>query len=651
MFTSGWMGKVLRVDLTNGEISTEPLKEDLMLNFIGGRGINSSLLYSETGPATDPLGGDNKLIIGTSPLTGTLVPTSSRFTITAKSPLTGILGDANAGGAFAPELKYAGYDFIIIQGISNKPVYLWIEDDRVVIKDAAHLWGKTTYETDRMIKEEICDKEIRVLSIGLAGENLVKIAGIVTGVNIAARCGLGAVMGSKKLKAIAVKGSRTINIAHPDKMLKLVDIIFEDYKTCQAWNWYPKLGWTTGQRGMGLSGSAPIKNYLVSGGNDNEKRQAFLDVETSEKYRFKDIACFSCPLACNKWLHMDRLGMKKAPVAGTGHMAIWEIYDYPFHVEVNDLCEAYGMDIYSVQGAISAAMEWYEKGIITKKETNGMEVKFGNKDAAISLVHKIANREGFGNILAEGSIMAGKIIGADPDTTPACGYGKGTDHGPIDCTSMAMLTLALSVSTRGGGHVRCTPPMAWWGEEITLPERWKKIYRNAGAEEIINKPWVCHPVIADIVTYFETINTSADIIEICKNTMEYYYFYGFKGREVKDDLEWHAEWIEAVTGVNVDRHYMETVAKRVLTLEKAYNVREGKLREDDMPSHRFMEKRRGGPLDGKALDEKELQRLFDFYYEIHGWDPRTSVPKRKTLEELGLTYVADDLENKVPGPN
>jgi aldehyde:ferredoxin oxidoreductase len=216
---------------------------------------------------------------------------------------------------------------------------------------------------------------------------------------------------------------------------------------------------------------------------------------------------------------------------------------------------------------------------------------------------------------------------------------------------MAMLTLALSVSTRGGGHVRCTPPMAWWGEEITLPERWKKIYRNAGAEEIINKPWVCHPVIADIVTYFETINTSADIIEICKNTMEYYYFYGFKGREVKDDLEWHAEWIEAVTGVNVDRHYMETVAKRVLTLEKAYNVREGKLREDDMPSHRFMEKRRGGPLDGKALDEKELQRLFDFYYEIHGWDPRTSVPKRKTLEELGLTYVADDLENKVPGPN
>src|SRR4030042_5182674 len=283
MFTSGWMGKVLRVDLTNGEISTEPLKEDLMLNFIGGRGINSSILYSETGPATDPLGVDNKLIIGTSPLTGTLVPTSSRFTITAKSPLTGILGDANAGGAFAPELKYAGYDFIIIQGISNKPVYLWIEDDRVVIKDAAYLWGKTTQETDRMIKEEICNKEIRVLSIGLAGDNLVKIAGIVTGVNIAARCGLGAVMGSKKLKAIAVKGSRTINIAHPDKMLKLVDIIFEDYKTCQAWNWYPKFGWTTGQRGMGLSGSAPIKNYLVSGGNDNEKRQAFLDVETSEK--------------------------------------------------------------------------------------------------------------------------------------------------------------------------------------------------------------------------------------------------------------------------------------------------------------------------------------------------------------------------------
>jgi len=644
MSVSGWMGKILRVDLSSGDITVEPLEEELKAEFIGGRGINSKLLYSETGPSTEPLGADNRLIIGTSPLTGTMVPTSGRFTVTAKSPLTSIHGDSNAGGEFGPELKYAGYDFLIIQGISDKSVYLWIEDDRVEIRDAGFIWGKTTHETDKIIKKEIGDKEIKVLSIGPAGENLVKIAGIVNGIKIAARCGLGAVMGSKKLKAIAVRGSNTINIAHPEKMLGLVDTIFKDYKNCESWNWYPKLGWTTGLLGMGKSGCSPIKNYLVSGGTDLEKRQAILNIETSDKYRFKDIACHSCPLACDKLVYTDQLGMKKAPYPGTGHMSIWEIYDYPFHVEVNDLCDAYGMDIYSVQVGISAAMEWYEKGIITKKETDGLEVKFGNKEAAISLVHKIAKREGFGNILAEGSVNAGKIIGADPDTTATCGYGKGMDHGPIDCTSMAGLTLALSTSTRGAGHVRSVPPMSW-GVQDSMPKKWKEVYKNAGAEEAINKPWICHPVIAEIVTYFENVCTSSDLIEICKNTTEFYYFYGFEGRDRKDDLQWHAEWLEAVTGIKADRHYMETVAKKVITLEKAYNVREGKFREHDMPSNRFLEKRRGGPLDGKRLNEEKLKSLFDNYYRIHGWNTDTSVPTGKTLKKLGLQFVADDLED------
>ena len=643
MSLSGWMGKILRVDLSNRKINAEPLSEELMMNFIGGRGINSRLLYNETGPDTDPLGAYNRIIIGTSPLTGTMVPTSSRFTVTAKSPLTGIHGDANSGGAFAPELKYSGYDFLIIQGISDKPVYLLIQDDHVEIRDAAHIWGKTTHETDRMIKDENNDKELRVLSIGPAGENLVKIAGIVTGINIAARCGLGAVMGSKKLKAVAARGSNTVKIANPDKMLELVDKIFKDFKNAEAWNWYPKLGWTAGLVGMAQSGCAPVKNYLISGGTDFEKRQVFFNVETSDKFRFKDMACFACPLACNKLVYSDIFGMKKAPVAGTGHMPVWEVYDYPYHVQVNDLCEAYGLDIYSVQLAISAAMEWYEKGVINKKDTDGFEVTFGNKEIAIALIHKIARREGFGNILAEGSIGAGKIIGADPDTTPRCGYGKGMDHGPIDVTSMAALTLANCVANRGSGHLQCTPPMSW-GVVTELPEKWKKVYKNAGAEDIIDKPWVCHPVIAEIVTYFEKINTSSDILEICKNLTEYYYFYGFEAREKKDDLQWHAEWLNAITGIDIDRNYMEKITQRVITLERSYNVREGKFREHDMPSRRFLQKRICGPLDGKALDEKEINSLFDAYYKIHGWDPETAIPMKKTLEKLGLHDVVNDFE-------
>jgi aldehyde:ferredoxin oxidoreductase len=270
-----------------------------------------------------------------------------------------------------------------------------------------------------------------------------------------------------------------------------------------------------------------------------------------------------------------------------------------------------------------------------------LEIRFGDKNAAISLIHKIARREGFGNILAEGSIRAGKIIGADPDTTPSCGYGKDMDHGPIDCTSMAALTLANCVANRGAGHLQCTPPMSW-GVVTELPEKWKKVYKNAGAEDIIDKPWICHPVIAEIVTYFEKINTSTDILEICKNLTEYYYFYGYEAMEKKDDLEWHAEWIQAVTGVEIDRYDIEKVTQRVVTLERSYNVREGKFREHDMPSRRFLQKRVGGPLDGKALDEQELNKLFDAYYEIHGWNPKTAIPTKKTLEGFGLYDVAKD---------
>jgi len=643
----GWIGKILRVDLSKGKIVKKPLPKELRYNFIGGRGINSKILYDETKPETDPLGPENRLIIGTGPVTGTIVPTSSRFTITAKSPLTGILGDANSGGSFGGELKFAGYDNIVVQGISEKPVYLWIDDDQVELKDAQKLWGRSTHETERMIKEEIGDSDIRVLSIGQAGENLVKIAGIIADEDhAAARCGLGAVMGSKKLKAIAVRGSKTINIAHPDKLFDLVDKMYEDYKNCSAWEWYRVYEFTTGFISMCKAGCSPIKNYLVSGGTDMNKRETIAYIETSGKYVFKDVACLGCPLACYKWVYINELGRCKAPGAGRSHTSIWEIYDYPFLVELTRLVDQYGLDIYCIQMVIASAMEWYERGIVTKKDTDGMEIRWGDKDAVISLVHKIAKREGFGNILAEGTVRAGKIVGADPDSTATCGYGKGMTHGPIDCSAMAGAILSLSVSTRGAGHLRCMDPTTWPGEQQDLPMKWQKMYINAGAEDVINKPWICHPVKAEIVTYFENVCTSSDLLEMCKNTTEFYYFYGYEGREKKDDLEWHADFLRAVTGIDINRRKLEKITRRVINIEKAYNVREGKLREHDMPTPRFFKERRGGPLNGKAVNPKELEKLFNHYYEIHGWDPETSIPRRNTLEELGLKYVADELEKK-----
>lgn len=646
MSLCGWLGKILRVDLSYGSIVEEPLPEELRYNFIGGRGINSKILYDETGPKTDPLGPENRLIIGTGPVTGTLVPTSARFTITAKSPLTGILGDSNAGGFFGPELKYAGFDCIVVQGRSEKPVYLWIDDGKAELRDAGHLWGRNTHETERMLREEIGESKISILSIGQAGENLVKIAGIISDEDhAAARCGLGAVMGSKKLKAIAVRGSKTINIAKPDKLTELVLQMYEDYQNCSSYYWYTHYGGTTAIMDMCKAGSAPIKNYLLSGGTDMEKRLPISHEKIFAKHKFKDVACFACPLACDKWTYTENLERRKHPDGGSFHGAIWEIYDYPFLVEFNRLCDQYGMDIYSVQMVTAAAMEWYERGIISKRDTDGMELRFGDREAVFPLVHKIARREGFGNILAEGSVQAGKIVGADPDSTATCGYGKGMDHGPIDCSAIAGLTLSLSVSTRGGDHLRSVAPMAW-GVLGSLPPKWQKVYRDAGAEEVMDKPWLCHPVTAEVAMYFENICTSSDILEICKNTTEFYYFYGFNGREKKDDLEWHSDFLRAVTGLDIDRRGLETITRRVLNIEKAYNIREGKLREHDMPTPRILNKRRGGPLDGKALDPEALEKLFDHYYGIHGWDPKTSIPKRSTLEELGLKYVADELEEK-----
>jgi aldehyde:ferredoxin oxidoreductase len=637
------MGNILKVDLSYRSIDCEPLADELMFNFIGGRGINSRLLYENTGPQTDPLGPENILILGTGPASGTPMPTSNRFSVTAKSPLTGILGDANSGGFFGPELKYAGYDHVTIKGASAHPVYLWIDDHHVEIRDAAHLWGKNALETERTIKGEIGDERSRVLSIGQAGENLVKIAGVINDEeHAAARCGLGAVMGSKKLKAIAVRGSQTVRIADPEKLFELMNHMFSDYRKSSAFDWYTRYGGTVAIIDMCRAGSAPVKNYLKSGGTDLDKRLPISHEKIFEKYKLKNVACHACPLACDKWTYIEGLGRAKHPDGGSFHGAIWEIYDYPFLVEFNRLCDEYGIDIYSAQMVTAAAMEWYEKGIITKGDTDGLEIRFGDKEVVRKLVHKIAHREGFGNILAEGSVRAGKLVGADPDTTSTGGYGKNMDHGPIDCSAIADLTLSLSVSTRGAGHLRAVTPMSW-GVSDTLPPKWQKVYREAGAEDVMDKPWIGHPVKAEIATYFEDICTSSDILEMCKNTTEFFYFYGYEGRESKDDLTWHAEFLRAVTGMDIDRSRLEMVTKRVLNIEKAYNVREGKLREHDMPTSRIFRKREGGPLDGKGLDKQEIERLFDHYYKIHGWDPSTSIPRRDTLEKLGLKYVADEL--------
>jgi len=629
----GWGGTILRVDLSKKKIvktSTVEYSRD----YLGGRGINSKMLYDETKPGMDPFDPQSRYIIGVGPLVG-IFPGASRLTVTAKSPLTGIHGDANAGGDWAAELKLAGYDNIVFFGKSDQPVYLWIQDDYVELRDAKDLWGKTTSTTGDIIKEELRDPEIKVLSIGPAGENLVRFANTVAGYGReAGRTGTGAVAGSKKLKAVAVKGTKGVKTANPQKLREFLDEYLpelqEKIKKDVIWPMWSTHGTIIYIELNNEIGTLSIKNNQLTQIEDILP----LSVETFKKYMPKKYACFGCPLHCSHYFHVEEgpystsgAGVEYEGVAALGTKLL--NLNYPAVLKANALCNELGMDVVSAGHAIAVVMECFQRGLIDEKFTDGVQFEWGDSNLIINALEKIAYRVSYGNILAEGSLRVAKKIGKDAEKyVLQC---KGLESPDGDHRGRKGCALAYCVSTRGYDHLRGVPQVEVYG--ITVEEA-NKYY---GIEELSNR--LAYRGKGMVLVPIQQVATIADCLGMCKFHTQWMTPLGL-------GLEEMATIFNIVTGLNMTAKDFENIAERVFTTEQCFNIREGILpRRDDVPPWRYMnEPVPSGVNKGELITEEGRNLFLDEYYETHNWDKKTGKPTRARLEQLGLKYIADEHE-------
>lgn len=624
----GYAGKILRVNLSNGEINTENTMKSAK-RFIGGRGVNQWLMFSEVKQSVWPFDSANKIVFGTGPLVGTAAPASGRYTVASKNAFTGGVGSANSGGFFGPELKYAGYDHIVIQGRNRYPCYIWIDDDLVKVMDAPHLWGKTTWETDDIIRKELGDKDVQIASIGPAGENLVRSACIVNnGGRVAGKCGLGAIMGSKNLKAVAVRGTGEIEVARPEEFMHLVE---------RAWE---KLGIRHKKqiKGLGRIGVHEIWNEF-SGNPVRNFQDGFWDPDkirkTSQRklisYSTRKLACHACPMPCSYYLKVP--SGEFAGVEGEGYYANTvmnfgcklDVDNLPAIIQMHMLCSQYGLDVDATAGAIAWAMECYEKGILNKEDTGEMDLDWGDYQVVLGLIRKIAFRDGFGDLLAEGSKRASEIVGRGSEKYAM--HIKGQDLFEPLRTQVAW-AFGTIVSPRGGGHLRGAPTIEYKLESDEVAKNVYGILADRRSYEGKVK----------LVVWTENFKAVIDSLIICCFITE---------RTSPQTLspEDCSRLLSAATGWDVGVNELMEMGERIHNIEKAINVRAGFTRKDDAPPNRFFEPIRSGPGRGERLSKEKFEEMLDEYYGLRGWEANTGLPTKQKLEEIGLRDVAAELQN------
>jgi len=621
----GYAGRVLRIDLTQKRAYVEELERDLAASFLGGRGFNSKRLYDEVKTGTDPLGVDNTLMFSTGPLVGTMFPTASRFNVSAKSPLTGILGDSNAGGHFASELKFAGYDQVVLKGKSSKPIYIFIKDKDVEFKDSSHLLGKDVYETDEIIKTDLSDKKVQTAIVGPAAENGVRYAGIFANLmRAAARTGMGTVMASKGVKAIAVRGTGCVEVAHPEQFERLVEeIVAEIHEHEQYWP-RRRMGTTRILMMANEAGFLPTRHY-TSGIFENAREVS--GERLAEEYNVKTRGCFACTIPCSRFFVVKEGRFAGLFGEGPEYEALGSFSsrvgnrDLNVVLKANDMCNRLGLDVLTTAECISWAMELYEKGLLKVDEADGLDLTWGNGDAILTLIEKIARREGFGDVLADGSREAARKLGRGMDLTMQV---KGLDMIMADPRGVKGFGLGFAVASRGGDHLRSEP-------FIELSDDPKKGEEMFGIPEATVR--LAHTGKGKLVSYFEDWCAVIDALEACKSIMENMSILPFDKA---------AEIIEAATGLKMSGSDVRRVGERINNIERAFNAREGIGRRDDtLPSRFRTETLPEGPSKGTTFEQESM---LDEYYTERGWNRKTGIPTRETLEKLGLTYVATELE-------
>lgn len=619
----GFMGNILRVDLTAGTLTEEALPEDVARKYLGGAGIATRYLYDEVPKGADPLGPENKLIFFTGPLTGTTSPSSSRYSVVTKSPLTGIWGQANSGGSFGPALKRSGFDGIIFEGESAKPVFLKIENGKPELCDADHLWGKIVPDTEDSLKEDL-GKNFTIASIGPAGENLVKFAAIMNNKHRAAgRCGVGAVMGVKKLKAIAVSGKAFPELANKEvfkeKAKKQFTLVNESLL---------KIGFETFGTAMvadmvNVKGGYPTRNWQQGefDGIEHVNAQAI-----SEKVLKSRVNCFSCPIACGRGSEIQEGPYKghkgEGPEYETSNTlgAQCGVADINAITMANYLCNEYGLDTITAGSTIAFAMECYEKGFMTKEDTDGLEINFGDGEMVVKLVEMIAKRDGFGDLLAEGSRSVAEKVGQGSERFAM--HVKGLELPAYDPRAAKIVGLSYVTANRGGDHVTSTViAPTFIDAPILLVE-----------ESHIQDPYEVVPEEAKIVMDMENGGAVFDCIGGCK-------FFGLL--LYADDS---VDLISNATGWDFTVDDFRKGGERVYNLARAFCIREGITREKDILPARLMEDPLpGGSAEGMVLGREDLELLKDAYYDYRGWDKETGKPTPEKLAELGLEDLEADL--------
>ncbi|MBS7622480.1 aldehyde ferredoxin oxidoreductase family protein [Candidatus Bathyarchaeota archaeon] len=611
---SGYAGKILRVDLTAQSISTEQLGEDDLRRFIGGSGLGSKIVYSELDPDIHPLSPENLLVFMTGPLTGTASPSSGRYCVCTKSPLTGLWAEAHAAGYWGPELKFAGFDGVILEGRAESPLYLSIVDGQADLRDASKLWGRDTYTTETLLREELKDESLKVASIGQAGERGVLFASIMNDYGRAAgRCGVGAVMGSKNLKAIAVRGTRLKVIpAAKDSMLneflRRIYVTIRSYPTTQI---YASYGTDGIMSMMHEYGDVPIK-YFTRGSwpQGIEKISGEAMAKTILKRQW---ACYRCLIACGRQVIIqgsgpDRegAGPEYETCASLGALCLNS--DLNVIAAGNDLCNRYGIDTISAGSVIAFAMECYEKGLISTKDTGGLALDWGDGEVIIKLLNQIGLNQGFGAVLAKGVRSAAAEIGGSAQDFAL--HVKGLEMPMHDPRAFKGLGLQYATSHRGACHLRGLVYHVEQGERIPdlgIHKRYQRLTTEDKAFPVIAlQNW--HDVLDSLIMCKFAMLPPASVLSI----------------------------LNMVTGWEMTLQELLRVGERTYNLKRVFNLECGATRDDDTLPKRFLKE----PLDegGSRGEIVDLEPMLSDYYRLRGWDA-DGIPTSQKLEELGLNKL------------
>lgn len=645
----GYAGKVLHVDLTNRTLEVEQPTEAFYRQYVGGSLMGLYYLWKNTPKGADPLGPENTMVFALSAPTGMPVSGQSRCTLTCKSPSSGGVADSQAGGFWPAELKRAGFDAIVVKGAADSPVYLWIEDGKPELRDASHLWGKTTFEVDETLKAELGDNKVEIAQVGPAGEKLANFAAVMNMANRAwGRTGVGAVMGSKNLKAIVVRGRAKVTPASKSRLAALSKkgaTLFPD-SDMESFGKYGTADTVMGNHG---SGGLPTRNWdagvmemapQISG--ERLYDELLRGAEAGAQDKLGRDTCYACIVRCKRVVESEWKGIPLVPEYGGPEyetIATFGSYcgvdDLHAVTYANQLCNEYGVDTISCGATLSWAMECYEQGVLSKEELDGIELHYGNAEGMIAILEKTLKREGIGDVLAMGSAKAADHLGKGHDYLLTIKGQELPAHMPHVKRSLGLIYAVnpFGADHQSSEHDPMYHPKVYEGKPEAPGS--KRFLEPIGLTRP-QAPKVLNAEKVEFALKTQYNYSSADTISVC----QFVYGPGWQLYGPQD----MAELMSAATGWDVSVDEIQEIGRRRLNLMRAYNAREGLTRDQDtLPKKLFRKALSGGRSDGIIMEEAELNAGMDMYFEQAGWDVATGIPTRATLEDTGLAWVADDL--------